>query len=455
MFGTDIDSIPQSVPYLHANADRVAHWAKQLGDRSALRVGLVWAGNPIHKRDSERSMSLESLAPLLEIPGAHFYSLQKGSGESQVDASPLKDRITPLGPQLKDFEDTAAVISLLDLVIGVDTAVAHLAGAMGKPVWLLVQKDGEWRWLADDRTDSPWYPTMRIFRQSALRDWRGTVQQVRIALEAVVGGVAPLEAGPAASDDSGALAIVDIESRGKPTAADRTALSTVVESRVGVLQYLPRDEPLASSLAWYGEYLQPQLDLIANIVKPGATVVEVAAGIGVHTIAIAEMLGPTGHLYAFESRPLEQRLLRQNLAANAIRNVTTLGSFLGSRDARPDGVAALPVEQLDGFQYEQLHLLKIDVEADAVTILNGATETLWRLRPLLFIAAPDDGALDAIVALIRELGYRSWRMQTPLHNPGNFYRRQEDIFSGKSVLAIVGIPEELDVDIDLGQCVEL
>ncbi len=210
VFGTDIDSIPQSVPYLHANADGVAHWAKQLGDRIALRVGLLWAGNPIHKRDSERSMSLESLAPLLEIPGAHFYSLQKGSGESQVDASPLKDRITPLGPQLKDFEDTAAVISLLDLVIGVDTAVAHLAGAMGKPMWLLVQKDGEWRWLTDDRTDSPWYPTMRIFRQSTLRNWRDTVQQVRIALEAVVDGIAPIEAGPAASNDGGALAIVNI-----------------------------------------------------------------------------------------------------------------------------------------------------------------------------------------------------------------------------------------------------
>jgi hypothetical protein len=139
-------------------------WAQRLPARG-LRVGLVWAGNPKHTRDRQRSMKLEQLGRLTRVPGVTFYSLQKGPAAQELASTPL--RIVDLSEHLDDFTDTAAIVANLDVVICVDTAVAHLAGAMGKRVWLLVARVSDWRWLRE-RTDSPWYPTMRLFRQTEI-----------------------------------------------------------------------------------------------------------------------------------------------------------------------------------------------------------------------------------------------------------------------------------------------
>ncbi len=182
-FATTIDTIPAETPYISAPAEKTAIWQARLqeAERTGLRVGLVWAGRPEHKNDRNRSISLTALAPLAEAASTTFISLQKGGGEEELLSAPPRFNILPCGPLLEDFTDTAGLVVNLDLIITVDTSVAHLAGAMGKPVWLMVPFSPDWRWLLD-RQDSPWYPSMRLFRQPSQGDWASVVQQIKAAL---------------------------------------------------------------------------------------------------------------------------------------------------------------------------------------------------------------------------------------------------------------------------------
>jgi len=178
-FGTRHDSIPSAVPYLRAAADAVAAWSARLGTKTRPRIGLVWSGNPKHKNDENRSISLRTLMPLFTVE-ATFVSLQKDV--RAADAEALKaGGLLDFGDALRDFSDTAALVANLDLVISVDTSVAHLAGALATPVWVLLPFVPDWRWLLD-RDDSPWYPTARLFRQDATRGWDGVIARVRAAL---------------------------------------------------------------------------------------------------------------------------------------------------------------------------------------------------------------------------------------------------------------------------------
>ncbi|MQA37517.1 tetratricopeptide repeat protein [Rugamonas aquatica] len=176
LLGVDADAA-RSIPYLAAEPELVGDWAGRLPSHG-LRVGLAWKGNPHFENDADRSLpSLRTLAPLAAAP-AHFVSLQKGPGESEALDPPNAMQLYAAGPQLSDFADTAAVIANLDLVISVDTAVAHLAGAMGKPCWLLLPDYRcDWRWMSE-RSDTPWYPSMRLFRQSRAGDWAPVIDAV-------------------------------------------------------------------------------------------------------------------------------------------------------------------------------------------------------------------------------------------------------------------------------------
>jgi Flp pilus assembly protein TadD len=178
VLGTTPQTIPAHVPYLQADPALAACWRQRVAGADArLRVGLAWAGNPIHEDDRSRSMAAALLAPLGAVEGVSFYSLQKGDRAAQaVELMHVMDLIDWTG-ELNDFAETAALIENLDLVITVDTAVAHLAGAMGKRVWLMLPWAPDWRWMLD-REDSLWYPTMRLFRQSRRGQWRDVVERV-------------------------------------------------------------------------------------------------------------------------------------------------------------------------------------------------------------------------------------------------------------------------------------
>ena len=181
--GTRLDSIPAELPYLQALPERRTHWRTRL-PTEGLRVGLVWKGNPRFENDIDRSLSgLEVLLPLGEVVGVQFISLQKGEGEDQARHPPAGLPLLHLGSEIEDFADTAAIVAGLDLVICVDTAVAHLAGALGRPCWVLLPHyKTDWRWL-EGRSDSPWYPgLLRLFRQGPGQDWVPVVAEVRAAL---------------------------------------------------------------------------------------------------------------------------------------------------------------------------------------------------------------------------------------------------------------------------------
>jgi Tfp pilus assembly protein PilF len=182
IFGTKLDTIPSVVPYITADPGLVKQWRTRLSHNDAYKVGIVWAGNPLHKYVyHKRSCSLADFAPLVDIPGLVFYSLQKGHASAKTNDPPKGMNIINLAEELNDFTDTAAIIANLDLVISIDTSVAHLAGAIGKPVWNLLSFVPDWRWFLN-RDDSPWYPGMRLFRQSQPNDWAGVFEQVKKAL---------------------------------------------------------------------------------------------------------------------------------------------------------------------------------------------------------------------------------------------------------------------------------
>lgn len=175
-FRTSLESIPAQVPYLRADPVRAANWSDMLGPRAKPRIGLVWAGRRQEPVNRTRDMQLDAFRGLAKLE-VDLISLQKEiPGEDRRTAESIP-QLLRLGEELADFADTAALIENLDLVISVDTAVAHLAGALGKPVWIMLRRTGEWRWLLD-RCDSPWYPTARLFRQKTHGDWAGVIDEI-------------------------------------------------------------------------------------------------------------------------------------------------------------------------------------------------------------------------------------------------------------------------------------
>jgi tetratricopeptide (TPR) repeat protein len=188
-FKTTLADIPDRIPYLSAPKEKANVWRNRFGEHTKPRIGLVWAGSPrkelpkANRIDRQRSIDFDRLAPLFQGANCEFYSLQKGDDAvAQLHQSNLRHRVVDWADVLRDFADTAALIENLDLVISVDTAVAHLAGALGKPFWLMNRYNTCWRWLLD-REDSPWYPTARIFRQTTWGDWDSVINQIASELQ--------------------------------------------------------------------------------------------------------------------------------------------------------------------------------------------------------------------------------------------------------------------------------
>jgi tetratricopeptide (TPR) repeat protein len=181
IFRSNLATIPANIPYLSADPELRAHWQQQLSGVGEFKVGITWQGNPEHLLDRRRSVPLLAFEPLADVPGVRLVSLQKGPGREQLPDVADHLGVLDLADRLEDFADTAAVMSNLDLVITVDTAVAHLAGALGIPVWVALPVVPDWRWLLD-REDSPWYPSMRLFRQRVRGDWEGVFERLAEAL---------------------------------------------------------------------------------------------------------------------------------------------------------------------------------------------------------------------------------------------------------------------------------
>ena len=438
VLGTDLDTIPRNVPYVVAQDERIAHWRARIPSGAALNVGLVWAGDPLGGRGRQKSLALATLSPWGHIPGVRFFSLQKGDAAADAARPPAGLPLTDFSPDIRDFADTAAIIASLDLVISVCTSVTHLAGAMGARAWTMLPEPADWRWM-EDRDDTPWYPTMRLFRQPRSGDWSAVVARVGDALAALVrerttGVEAP--AMDVVADDATRRDPADASPAPPPIAG----LCAVAEARHGLFQYRLDGAPSERSVAHYGEDLEAQLDVLRDRIAAGATVLEVGSGIGAHTVPLGAHIGAQGHLLVSEPRTEFVPLLHQNLRANGIGGVTTLRtSLLGAAAGDPARDANATIDRLG---LGRLDWLKINEGMDADAILAGAGDTLWAHRPGVFAAVADADGVARVAGRLRDFGYHCWRVDTPRFRPGNFNRRDDDIFAGAVVHAVLAVPEE-------------
>jgi tetratricopeptide (TPR) repeat protein len=178
---TTLATVPAPIPYLAADPELVEHWRPELATIQGFKIGIVWQGNPSYRKDHLRSVRLEQLEPLARLPGVRLISLQKAPGNEQLAPVGAAWNVVDVAGRLNTWADTATIVSQLDLVVSVDTAVAHLAGALGVPVWIALPFIPDWRWLLD-REDSPWYPSARLFRQTQRGDWAGVFSRIAAAL---------------------------------------------------------------------------------------------------------------------------------------------------------------------------------------------------------------------------------------------------------------------------------
>jgi hypothetical protein len=341
----------------------------------------------------------------------------------------------------------------------------HLAGALAKPVWTLVAIPSDWRWL-EDRDDSPWYPTMRLFRQRDPGEWNDVIGQLKTALEQEVDRDSHRDESGTTVRASFPLAVARpaLIHSGSAAAGD---LCRVAETRVGIMMYAPSDTLTGRSIELYGECMHVHFELLARFVTPGMTVLEAGAGIGAHSVPLAAALGTEGHLFLYEDDGFLKQLLHENVRSNGITNATIMRRSLarevpddrgdaatGSRPpANGDAEAAEPkAETIDELRLEHLDWLKISERVDAPFIIEGATETLRRLRPGLFVAAPDGASLQCIASVVKEYGYACWQAAAPLFNPENFNGRDADVFAGRECVALLAVPAESARDIAIEGC---
>jgi FkbM family methyltransferase len=443
VLGDTIETFPGRVPYLAADEELVGQWRERLRSYGGVKIGIVWQGNPKFAADRTRSFPLEALEPLGRLHGIHLFSLQKGFGVEQLDTLGGRLDVVPLGDQLDEttgaFVETAAVLKNLDLVIAPDTALAHVAGALGVPVWLGLARVADWRWFLD-RDDSVFYPTARLFRQEHVGDWS-----------------------PVFSRMAAALVQHDPRVRRKTHAEFRVATSGVhrlTHTRHGLMLYNRHDRYIGRSLDRYGEFSEAECDLFRQLIRPGQTVVEAGANIGSHTVALSRLVGEAGRVYAFEPVPAIFQLLGANLALNGRTNVVCRAEALGDQPGSivvPDldlgtetnfgGVELgahrsgqrVPLVTLDSLALTHCHFIKADVEGMELAVLQGGEQTIRRHRPLLYVENDRADKSPALIAYLQSLEYDLYWHLPPLYTPANFFENPHNEFPGIVSANMLGV----------------
>lgn len=379
-FFSNLKSLPGQTPYLRADLETIRYFRKTFSPGN-IHVGLAWSGNPKNRIDEMRSLHLEALAPLAKIPGVIFHSLQKGERAKEVRNPPKGMKIIDWSDTLADFSVTAGLIQALDLVVSTCTSIPHLAGAAGVPVWLLLSYIPDWRWFLEDNT-TPWYPSMRLFRQPGPGDWKSVIQNVANHLERLVlsrkdsapqldlpvsrkKGVSPLAVTNQGHREDNGIFDQDADTKinntgtrkktnGTPlqiekeipgdsageissqenvlldsAAPDGNQVTEWKKCRHGTLVYLKNDMYIGKSLAFYGEFSEKEPELFARFLAPGDVVVEAGANIGAHTVFLGKQVGPRGRVIAFEPQRYIFQILCANLAINGLTWVYPRHAALG------------------------------------------------------------------------------------------------------------------------------
>lgn len=390
-----------------------------------IRVGLAWQGNPAHRHDKFRSIQFEQLRPLLDIPGCSFYSLQIGDSESGLPN---------LTNYCHDLGDTAAAIQCLDLVITVDSAIAHLAGSLGKETWMLNYLPGDWRWGAEGPS---WYPSLISFRQAEQGQWGDVIEELAVQLER-------------RSKER------DIRSAGcrrEPAPAIVTK-----QCRYGEMSFFKTDHYISRGLDLYGEFSESEVALFRRVLKSGDTVIEAGGNIGCHATAMGEIVGPKGKVWTFEPNPTIAALLKRNCASRPWIEAHDVA--LGV-DASPVMIKLVDQAQvhtpswpetgetievacisIDSLELKQLAFLKNDTDGPEFLILQGAEKTIERCRPVLYVEVDKPSLYPDMIPWIADHGYRPYNHFGPLFNPDNFAGCKANVY-GKIVSAmLLCIPRE-------------
>jgi FkbM family methyltransferase len=465
-FATAPETIPATIPYLTPLASRMSYWQRKLVAVKGFRVGLVWKGDPVNDVDRHRSLPhLSALAPLWKIPGVSFVSLQKGQGEDEAKPPPPGQPLVHLGDDIVDFADTAAIISQLDLLITVDTAPAHVAGALGKPVWVLLPAIGtDWRWLRD-RDDTPWYPgAMRLFRQ--LRDapdWHAVLDDLGTALAAKSTGTpepsrAPAPA-PAPLPAQTTLRNPDTESPLEPSMnrpALRPAAFVLASSDHGTLIVNRNDYAdhgggnmigVGCQVLFNSSFDRDEVDLALRMLDfrrrlfgDGVMALDCGANIGVHTVEWAKQMHGWGSVIAVEAQERVFYALAGNITINNCFNARAIWGAVGAENGeinvpkpnylRPGSYGSMEIRPsvrnefigqpidyskdsgvitrlftIDSLALPRVDFIKIDIEGMEMEALAGAMGTIRSFRPQMIIEKikSDETALRNL--LIAE-GYR-------------------------------------------------
>jgi FkbM family methyltransferase len=470
--GTTLENIPADIPYIAPPPALVEKWATRIEPLSGRKVGLVWSGSETYGMQKFRAVHLKQLKPLLDVGGIYWVSLQKGKDAGQIAEEGLANRVIDLMNEVEDFADTAAIIAHLDRVISVDTAVLHLAGALGKPAWLLNRFNTDWRWLLE-REDSPWYPTLRIFRQTSFGDWDSVLPRV---VEALVGWVVEDGGDPARPLDIPEALVVrkastnDLpEALAKQVFGDERLDYRIVRARHGWMLANPNDIYIGRALLEYGEYNEIESRFLhRSLFKPGR-IVEVGANVGAHTVGLAKVAAAKDEeMVVFEPQPVIFQNLCANLALNGLRNVrawpfacgdeTEILSFPETDYGRPGnfgGIAmsraeggpgriVVPCVRLDDFLGEgAVALIKIDVEGSELAVLRGAEETVRRDRPVLYVENEHVDASKELIEWLWSRGYRLFWQILPLFNPGNFFGKTANDYGKAVSFNMICMPTEL------------
>jgi FkbM family methyltransferase len=463
-FATTLENIPSPLGYLRADPVAQAAWAKRIEhDRvvtSTLRVGIVWAGNPATKRDHFRSPGLINVAPLFSLPGIEFVVLQVGEGRRDLDASPLPPNVLDLGGEVADLADTAAIIAGLDLMISSCTAPLHLAGALGVPTWAMIPFAPYFPWLLE-RTDTPWYPSMHLYRQEQPdRDWTGVVGRIAADLTRLVRSSSqPLPENQRTTSERRNMTKTHLI-----PFPETVGFNELAPCRDGLMLYNRNDTYIGASLRKYGEFSGEETALFRLIVQPGRTVLDVGANIGAHSVDLSRLVGPTGTVHAFEPQRLMFQLLCANVALNSCANVfthqTAVGASCGAilvptldpAEAHnygglsllgPGSGEAVLVKTIDSLELRDCQFIKIDIEGMETEALRGAAATIERFRPILYVENDRLASSTQLIGLLQQYGYRLYWHLPPLYSANNFRADSENIFGNKVSVNMIGIPAEV------------
>jgi FkbM family methyltransferase len=455
LFGTTVETIPADCPYLKAPKPGGAA-ALRRPERVRLQVGICWAGKPTHKNDHNRSAGIEPFLTLMDDPEIAFHALQKGPRAADLVTSGAAALVEDLSARIDDFADTARCLKQLDLVITVDTAVAHLAGALGVPVWVALSTTIDWRWMRE-RSDTPWYPSMRLFRQPRPGDWPAVFAEIKAALEATRRGAAALpQAQPSAARPQPAAPAPrpkPAEAVGKP--ADETLLVPSVFTRPDgsprFVMPIPR-RFLADAgigyLARYetqlGGYEYPTRCFLDQHLQPGDVFIDVGAHWGLYALTAATRWPGEVSALAIEPEPENLRHLQEWVIRNgATQDVSVVAAAAGAAEGTvtfarnstmghavaqpgakaPFGTFAARATTIDALMQQHPRLLgrraflKIDVEGHEPEVIEGARALLesgrveaiiWE-RGRSYDEEPHRGRLLAMMERLSRLGYAHFR----------------------------------------------